>query len=497
MGSMHLVGRFAVIVAAAALAVAGGVVGAQLLREAQSQVAAQPASVAAATATPAAPVAAVVTRDEAIALVRSLGEVLRVDRIEAKLLPWSEFAPWMGVDRTGKKTPLPDAVWAVAVSGDTYPTTWGAPLGTPQQHFAWSLWGVDALRLNIASLSVGTGGSWPPVFDSFVNHAAVAPTPLPAPTTFVPQGNVIPWSGLRATPIPAPTPPRAPTGARPCTSDDLVPRFTGWGAARGSDGPLVGAVRLGNRSSSACWLRGIPTVRLLTARGEIPTVTPPMTYEAGAGPDLFSYALLPANTPDPERVAWVTLSWTNWCAAAVRPVALVVRTAQQTEIRVAVDGVTRVDGQAGRMPSCDDGARATTLGAGGFESYASAEPTPAPWVDRGTLEVVVDQPLRGRPGELIRYRATLRNTGVVPVTFAECPVFTQSIPSGTRIAQESRWILPCAAAPRIDPGSSATFDMELEIPSDARIGRDTLLWSLQAPGVSGATQKFWLEVLAP
>jgi hypothetical protein len=496
MGTMHLVGRFAVIVAAAALAVAGGVIGAQLLREARSQVAAQPASVAAARVTPAAPVAAVVTRDEAIALVRSLGEVVRVDRIEAKLMPWSEFAPSMGVDRTGKKTPLPDAVWAVAVAGDTYPTTWGAPLGTPQQHFAWSLWGVDAVRLNIASLSVGTGGSWPPPFDGFVDHAAVAPTPIPAPTPFVPQGRSIPWSGLRATPTPAPTPPRAPAGIRPCASDDLVARFTGWGAALGSDGPLYGAVRLGNRSSTSCWLRGMPTVRLLTASGEIATVRPPVQSEASTGPDLFAYALLPANTPDPERVAWVTVSWSNWCGAAVRPAALVVRTAQQTEIRVAVNGVERTDGQPARMPACDDSGGPPLLGAGGFESYGPSA-TPTPWVDRGTLEVIVDQPLRARPGEIIRYRATLRNIGTIAVIFDECPVFTQNIHVGAPDAQGSRWILPCAGAARIDPSRSATFDMELEIPPDARVGRHTLLWGLQAPGVSGATEKFWLEVVAP
>jgi len=492
---VHFAGRIAVTLAAAALAVAGGVVGAQLLQGARSQVVAHPASVAAATATPA-PVAAVVTRDQAIALVRSLGEVVRVDRIDAKLLPWSEFAPSMGVDRTGKKTPPPDAVWAVAVAGDTSPTYWGAPVGTPQQHFPWSLWGVDAVRLNIASLSVGTGGSWPPVYDSLVDHTSVAPTPVPAPTPFVPQGKVIPWSGMRATPIPAPTPPRAPAGIRPCASDDLVARFAGWGAGLGSDGPLHAAVRLGNRSTSSCWLRGVPTVRLVTASGEISTVTPAMRLEAGAGPDMFGYVLLPGNTPDPERVAWVTVSWSNWCGAAVRPTALVVRTAQLPEIRVPINGVERTDGQAARMPSCDDRGGPPLLAVGGFESYGP-RPTPTPWVDRGTLEVIVDPPLRGRPGEILRYRATLRNIGRVPVIFDECPVFTQNIQAGRPAAQDSRWILPCAGAARLDPTQSATFDMEIEIPWDAHVGRNTLLWGLHAPGVTGGTQKFELEILAP
>ena len=493
MGTMHLAGRLAVALMAGLLAVAVGVVGAQLLQQARSQVAAQPVPTA-----PTVAVAASVTRDQAIVLVRNLREVVRVDRIEAKLLPWSEFAPSMGVDRTGGKTPLPDSVWVVAVAGDTYPTFWGAPLGTPQEHFGWSLWGVDAKRLNIASLSVGRAGNWPPAFDGFLDHIAVAPTPTPSAAPFVPQGRPIPWSGVRATPVPSPTPPRAPDGIRPCRSEDLVPRFVGWGGSMGSYGPLSGVLRLGNRSPSSCWLRGSATIRLLTASGEIPTVTPPMRFDAGTGPDMFGYALLPANSPDPERVAWLVVSWSNWCGAAVRPVALVMRTAELPEIHVAVNGVERTDGEAARMPRCDDSTGPAQLMAGAFESYERPGPSPTPWVDRGTLEVIVDRPLRGRPGELVHYRVTLRNTGTIPVIFTGCPVFGQLIPAGTHIVPETRWILPCADVPRIDRGQSATFDMEIEVPREAPVGRsNTLLWGLQAPGVLGASQKFEFEVVAP
>jgi hypothetical protein len=50
-------------------------------------------------------------------------------------------------------------------------------------------------------------------------------------------------------------------------------------------------------------------------------------------------------------------------------------------------------------------------------------------------------------------------------------------------------------APRIDPNQSATFDMEIQVPADARVGRTTLLWRLQAPGLMGGSQKFEFEVL--
>jgi hypothetical protein len=37
--------------------------------------------------------------------------------------------------------------------------------------------------------------------------------------------------------------------------------------------------------------------------------------------------------------------------------------------------------------------------------------------------------------------------------------------------------------------------MEIQGPADARVGRTTLLWGLQAPGLMGGSQKFEFEVL--
>lgn len=138
---------------------------------------------------PPSPVVASVTRDQAIALVRGLSSVRRVDRIAAKLVPWSEFEPvGMGVDMTGGPhhgggLPLP-GVWAVAVAGDIYPD--GAPI-RPLQHYTWSVWGINASRLQLLTLNVGDSGAWPPGFDALADHVAVAPpapTSSPAPLVF-------------------------------------------------------------------------------------------------------------------------------------------------------------------------------------------------------------------------------------------------------------------------------------------------------------------------
>ncbi len=129
------------------------------------------------------PVRASVTREQAIALIRSFqSEVIRIDRIEAKLVPWDEFAPvGMGVDRTGGPAhgggvPIP-AVWAVAVAGELRPNMGDLH---PQLTYSWALYGIDPIRGRVATLKVDASGSWPPGFDGLSDHVALAPTPAPA-----------------------------------------------------------------------------------------------------------------------------------------------------------------------------------------------------------------------------------------------------------------------------------------------------------------------------
>ncbi len=183
--------------------IAGSIVAAR-----RSDVASSPSLSAPALAVPIATpsrstvVVASVARDEAIALIRRNSWIARADRIEAKLVSWNEFASvGMGVDMTGDKDQgafPPQSVWAVAVAGDVYPEYWGQPLGTPRQHFAWALWGVNGLRLQISSLRVGNSAAWPPGFDALVDHVALAP-PTPTASPIGPRFEPIP-SGAGALP---------------------------------------------------------------------------------------------------------------------------------------------------------------------------------------------------------------------------------------------------------------------------------------------------------
>lgn len=85
------------------------------------------------------------------------------------------------------------------------------------------------------------------------------------------QPTPIPWVG--ATPgsllAPTPTPVIIPPGTPACDSRDLTVLFGGSNAMTG--GQLAGTVMIGNRSGAACFLNGVPSIRLLDAHNtEIP-----------------------------------------------------------------------------------------------------------------------------------------------------------------------------------------------------------------------------------
>ncbi len=96
-------------------------------------------------------------------------------------------------------------------------------------------------------------------------------------------------------------------------------------------------------------------------------------------------------------------------------------------------------------------------------------------------------PPTARPGERVTFSVTLVNEpanrsgiGNLPTnptwTFGSCPMFYDEVEGvvGTfHIA-----LLDCASARPIPAGASETFDMQLDIPVDARPGPATLIWSI-------------------
>jgi hypothetical protein len=111
-------------------------------------------------------------------------------------------------------------------------------------------------------------------------------------------------------------------------------------------------------------------------------------------------------------------------------------------------------------------------------------------------ETTLAAPATARPGQSVNFTVTLVNDAEVgtgiggpPVnptwTFTRCPMFYDEIEGVVGTFHTS--LFDCANAKPIPSGGSETFDMHIDIPTDAKAGPATLVWSLA--GVPGMYQK--------
>ena len=136
-------------------------------------------------------------RDDAIALIRRLDTVGRVDRVDAKLMTFEEYVRIAGPVRTRmgdpQATPLTGfgitgdqrrPVWAVAISGQVWPqgrvpVVFGAGPAvspTPNPPYRWGVFLIDAVRGQLMVIGdAGVGEAWPAIFAQLPNHAVAAP----------------------------------------------------------------------------------------------------------------------------------------------------------------------------------------------------------------------------------------------------------------------------------------------------------------------------------
>ena len=113
------------------------------------------------------------------------------------------------------------------------------------------------------------------------------------------------------------------------------------------------------------------------------------------------------------------------------------------------------------------------------------EPSPPPWAD---LVGHVEVPSVVVAGETLHYLVTLRNNGGRLVPLDPCIAYIERLWSGSRLVAEPRYLLNCAATSPIQPGTSTTFEMVLDIPADAPPGSGMLLWGTDGPGPSSQKQ---------
>lgn len=235
----------------------------------------------------------------------------------------------------------------------------------------------------------------------------------------------------------------------------------------GASGALTGGVVLTN-AGPPCSLLGRPAVRLVG--GPVARVRLKQTaFDPGAPPldvlPAFSVRALPTGS-----AAYATLWWSNWCAPgnpgagnlSPPPTALEVALPAGGSVRFPVRGA----------PRCDAPEYPSTVAVGAFTPLV---PQPKQ-TTRLPFALAVDAPSTARPGTVLRYRVTLRNTRRRAFRFGACPTYFEELGAAHELH-----VLDCGPARTIAPDASVTFAMELRLPPTLRTGPDGIFWEL-GPG---------------
>jgi hypothetical protein len=278
---------------------------------------------------------------------------------------------------------------------------------------------------------------------------------------------VIPW-------IPA-QPPRGPAHpplAPACRASQLHASLF----LQGATGSLTGGLDLTNRGDTPCALLGRPQLSLVGGTSRWRPGRPPqgltLSPDPLADPPGSLRALAPGKTAD------VLIWWQNWCGKA--PSALQLGLAGGRALRVAL----------AQAPRCDQASMTSTFDFGSFEPRSRRLPDSS----RLPLSVAITGPMpvsvkngaahafRARRGELLRYTVVVTNTGTRPFRFgARCPAYVQDF--GTQVA----YVLNCHPAGAIAPGASVRFAMQVDVPSQQKLGYAAIGWEL-APNTYDAPQ---------
>lgn len=288
--------------------------------------------------------------------------------------------------------------------------------------------------------------------------AATSPAPSRPPTVRPTASTaVIPWSS--ATPAPSPTP--AATAAVPsapaCRTDQLAVDDVGWGGAGGS---LHGGFLAWNTSDVACRLDQRPTVAVLDGTGHALDVRELPTPDATGHPFVLQprQAAPETGVEAPPGIASDTLDWSNWCGPEPKePMAI--------RVLLADGGVIRIPALTGSAatPRCDAPDAPSVISAAAFEETPGPPPTEPPTIPAEALSLVLVAPDHVVAGRTLEYQATLTNSTSQPIVLAPCPSYQERLNSkgGGIVAV---YVLACETVPILEPGASATFAMELDVP---------------------------------
>ncbi len=350
---------------------------------------------------------------------------------------------------------------------------WWLPLGAAAAVLAVVV--VLAVRPGAEALTdVDRGVSGGPTATSSATSSATPTTP-PTSTAL---GGVVPWAPLPptfpvipTTGVPESPDPALAQGLPVCRAADL----RAWSVSGAATGASYLFVRLFRREGEpACRLEGSPTLVAVTdgAVVSIPTV-----LEQALAP------YVPGSTAYPAAVrveaaapAHIMLSWSNWCAPAVR----------QTQIQVSwpgSSGTVTVDG-FGSSPGCQTGRESSLrspIHVFTFAPEAYSPGTVGTAYDRvvaalaGPREVAVGRPLD----------VTVTLTAPIDVLLEPCPDLTIAV--GQKSVTTARFGLNCSGVPSrnsqgqpyLPAGVPVRFAMQLPTPDQP--GEYKLVWALVLP----------------
>ncbi len=302
---------------------------------------------------------------------------------------------------------------------------------------------------------------------------------------------IVSWADLRWSPAPTPTLAPPPADVRLCRSSELsiVER-----AENGATGRIIQSFGIGNRSGTACLLRGAPGVRLVGTDGRpFAEVLPDKTRldPSGTGPN---WAVLGPGLSDippgyePLRGGQARFSFMTYgsCQHPVLARYEFVFWWDPTPLVLRLDPPARFSG--GRCDAPGEGLALWVWPVAAATTPAPPTPSPLP------LVASIEAPPTATAGRALDYLVTLMNTSTAPLRFAACPTYGQWIvPSraptmrlnekgqsepvyARAAAKDTLRVLNCEQVPAIAAGTGVTFAMRIEIFPRAETGPAALYW---------------------
>jgi Protein of unknown function (DUF4232) len=287
------------------------------------------------------------------------------------------------------------------------------------------------------------------------------------------DGPVVPWTSSQPSELAERTP-----ASTPCQAADLAVTGKVEFTANGRGGGIA-VLALKNKGTQECRLEGRPSVNLVHSgvpkQVNAPIGRPPVIF-----PDT-AYPLSSLLAIKPGEVAGLTIGWMNWCDPQIPGKKRVAPSA----VRITLaNGTGHVDADYNAVPECLDPKSPSTIEVSPFET-AKVKPTP-PWTAaNGAIKAsVANQPVHGKPGEMLRFDVVLENTSRATVGFDRCPSYVQQlVPAG----QVEVHVLNCARAQPIAPGKREAFSMQIRVPKNAPAGGNGLFWGLDPFGAKAPT----------